>query len=68
MYDMVLHVGDFAYDLDTVKSRIFFFIYMGSIDTFSQENARVGDEFMRQVEALAAYIPYMTTVGNHEQK
>ncbi len=41
---------------------------MGSIDTFSQENARVGDEFMRQVEALAAYIPYMTTVGNHEQK
>ncbi|CAH1793192.1 unnamed protein product [Owenia fusiformis] len=30
------------------------------------DNARFGDEFMRQVEAVAAYIPYMTCVGNHE--
>ncbi len=32
-----------------------------------QDNARVGDAFMRQVEAVAAYVPYMTCVGNHEQ-
>ncbi|XP_013383368.1 acid phosphatase type 7-like [Lingula anatina] len=30
------------------------------------DNARVGDEFMRQIESVAAYIPYMVTVGNHE--
>ena len=32
------------------------------------ENARVGDEFMRQIESIAAYVPYMTCVGNHEQR
>ncbi|CAD5226353.1 unnamed protein product [Bursaphelenchus okinawaensis] len=26
-----------------------------------------GDEFMRQVEPAASYVPYMTSVGNHEQ-
>lgn len=31
------------------------------------DNARVGDEFMRQIETVAAYIPYMTCVGNHER-
>uniref|UniRef100_A0A4D5RKI2 Purple acid phosphatase n=1 Tax=Ixodes scapularis TaxID=6945 RepID=A0A4D5RKI2_IXOSC len=45
--DAVLHVGDFAYDMDS-------------------DNARVGDEFMRQIEPVAAYVPYMTCVGNHE--
>lgn len=35
---------------------------------FLQENAKVGDEFMRQVEPIAAYVPYMTCPGNHEQK
>lgn len=45
--DAVLHVGDFAYDMDS-------------------NNARVGDEFMRQIEPIAAYVPYMTCVGNHE--
>ncbi|KFM71094.1 Iron/zinc purple acid phosphatase-like protein, partial [Stegodyphus mimosarum] len=47
MYDAVLHVGDFAYDLDS-------------------DDAKVGDEFMRQIETIAAYVPYMTCVGNHE--
>lgn len=32
------------------------------------ENAKVGDEFMRQIEGVAAYIPYMTVPGNHEEK
>lgn len=49
VYDAVLHVGDFAYDMDT-------------------DDARVGDEFMRQIEPVAAYVPYMTCVGNHENK
>ncbi|XP_030378446.1 acid phosphatase type 7 isoform X3 [Scaptodrosophila lebanonensis] len=47
MYDAILHVGDFAYDLH-------------------DDNGNVGDEFMRQVEAIAAYVPYMVCVGNHE--
>jgi hypothetical protein len=31
-----------------------------------QDNAQVGDEFMRQIEPVAAYLPYMTCPGNHE--
>ncbi|XP_053577580.1 acid phosphatase type 7 [Bombina bombina] len=48
MYDAVLHVGDFAYDME-------------------KDNAQVGDEFMRQIETVAAYVPYMTCPGNHEE-
>ena len=47
LYDAILHVGDFGYDLD-------------------EDDGRVGDLFMRQIEPIAAYVPYMTTVGNHE--
>jgi len=47
-FDAVLHVGDFAYDMDT-------------------DNARIGDAFMNQLQEIAAYVPYMTAVGNHEQ-
>lgn len=32
------------------------------------DDARVGDEFMRQIESIAAYIPYMTVPGNHEER
>ncbi len=28
----------------------------------------MGDEFMRQIESIAAYVPYMTVPGNHEEK
>ncbi|KAK7493511.1 hypothetical protein BaRGS_00015222 [Batillaria attramentaria] len=49
MYDAVLHVGDFAYDLDT-------------------DNGQVGDQFMRQIEPIAANLPYMTCPGNHEYR
>ncbi|KAK9710622.1 Calcineurin-like phosphoesterase [Popillia japonica] len=49
MYDAILHVGDFAYDMDT-------------------QNAYIGDAFMRQIESVAAYVPYMTCPGNHEEK
>ncbi|XP_074075110.1 acid phosphatase type 7 [Macrotis lagotis] len=49
MYDVVLHVGDFAYNMD-------------------QDNARVGDTFMRMIEPVAASVPYMTCPGNHEER
>lgn len=29
-------------------------------------NAQYGDQFFRQIEPIAAYVPYMVTVGNHE--
>ncbi|XP_058052308.1 acid phosphatase type 7 isoform X4 [Ahaetulla prasina] len=48
-YDAVLHIGDFAYDLDS-------------------DNALIGDAFMRKIEAVAAFVPYMTCPGNHEEK
>lgn len=48
MYDAILHVGDFAYDMHN-------------------QNGQVGDEFMRQVETIAAYVPYMVVPGNHEE-
>jgi len=43
----VLHVGDFAYDLDS-------------------DFGINGDEFMNRIQPIAAYVPYMTCVGNHE--
>ncbi|XP_076463658.1 acid phosphatase type 7-like isoform X2 [Babylonia areolata] len=49
MYDAVLHIGDFAYDMNV-------------------DNGRVGDEFLRQIEPIAANLPYMTCPGNHEMK
>ncbi|XP_022906271.1 acid phosphatase type 7 [Onthophagus taurus] len=48
LYDTILHVGDFAYDMDT-------------------HNAQIGDQFMRQIQSIAAYVPYMTCPGNHEE-
>ncbi|XP_006901183.1 PREDICTED: iron/zinc purple acid phosphatase-like protein-like [Elephantulus edwardii] len=49
MYDALLHVGDFAYNMD-------------------EDNARVGDKFMRLIEPVAASLPYMTCPGNHEER
>ncbi|XP_072023834.1 acid phosphatase type 7-like [Amphiura filiformis] len=34
---------------------------------FFRANASVGDEFMRQIQSAAAYLPYMTCPGNHEE-
>uniref|UniRef100_A0A4W4HC78 Purple acid phosphatase n=1 Tax=Electrophorus electricus TaxID=8005 RepID=A0A4W4HC78_ELEEL len=47
MYDVILHIGDFAYDMH-------------------EDEGRIGDEFMKQIESIAAYVPYMTCPGNHE--
>ncbi|XP_030641288.1 acid phosphatase type 7 [Chanos chanos] len=48
IYDIILHIGDFAYDMH-------------------EDDGKIGDEFMRQVESIAAYVPYMTCPGNHEE-
>lgn len=32
-----------------------------------QNDGQVGDEFMRQIEPIAAYVPYMVCPGNHEE-
>ncbi|XP_052001451.1 acid phosphatase type 7 isoform X2 [Xyrauchen texanus] len=48
MYDIILHIGDFAYDMH-------------------EDNGKIGDEFMRQIQSIAAYTPYMTCPGNHER-
>lgn len=32
-----------------------------------EKNGKIGDEFMRQIEPAAAYVPYTTSVGNHEE-
>ena len=31
-----------------------------------QNNAETGDDFMNQIEPIAAYVPYMACPGNHE--
>lgn len=49
MYDSIIHVGDFAYDMHS-------------------DNAAVGDQFMNQIESIAAYLPYMVCPGNHEER
>ena len=48
LYDAIIHVGDFAYDMNS-------------------DNARVGDEFMTQIQSIAAYLPYQVCPGNHEE-
>jgi hypothetical protein len=32
----------------------------------NSDNARYGDDYMNAIEPIAAYIPYMTCPGNHE--
>lgn len=32
----------------------------------ANDNGKVGDSFMNKIQPIAAYLPYMTSVGNHE--
>ncbi|XP_044738849.1 acid phosphatase type 7-like isoform X2 [Chrysoperla carnea] len=34
---------------------------------WEDDNGRSGDAFMNQLQSIAAYVPYMAVVGNHEQ-
>jgi len=40
---------------------------MESRKVWFQESGRIGDEFMKQIQPVAAYVPYMTCPGNHEE-
>ncbi|GMI10339.1 hypothetical protein TrLO_g9868 [Triparma laevis f. longispina] len=46
-FDMILHVGDFAYNMDN-------------------DNGRNGDVFMKNIQPMAAHLPYVVDAGNHE--
>ncbi|XP_046665735.1 acid phosphatase type 7 isoform X2 [Homalodisca vitripennis] len=54
---------------ETVKNRYDMFLHVGDFayDMY-QENGEIGNEFMRQIEPIAAYAPYMVAVGNHEER
>lgn len=47
------------------NGKVFGVMFNGWV-TLLQDNARIGDEFMRQIQSIAAYVPYMTCPGNHE--
>ena len=66
-YNAILHVGDFAYDLDSDGGEVYtvwqrLLCVYHNIMLCSGKN---GDEFMRRLEPIAATVPYMTTEGNH---
>lgn len=49
-----------------LRNRKIFGVKFNEWLTLFQDNARIGDEFMRQIQSIAAYVPYMTCPGNHE--
>ncbi|XP_074654205.1 acid phosphatase type 7-like isoform X2 [Tubulanus polymorphus] len=52
---------------ETLKGHFDSILHIGDFAyNMATDNARVGDQFMRQVESIAGYVPYMTCVGNHE--
>ena len=36
------------------------------IIAFWQDNGKVGDTFMNNIQDVATRVPYMTAIGNHE--
>jgi len=58
MLDAAIHVGDIAYDLDTIKDA------RRTGDTGLSGGK--GDEFMRDLQPVASAVPYMVCPGNHE--
>ncbi len=70
-YDAILHVGDLAYNLDTVALQKQIVVQKKDANPFiinlsQQNNGHVGDEYMRKMESAVANVPYQTVVGNHE--
>lgn len=54
---------------DTQRRRYDAIVHVGDFAyDMNSENAEVGDQFMRQIESIAAYTPYMVCAGNHEEK
>jgi len=55
-YDLALHAGDFAYNMEQ----------SAALNGDKTPDGTKGDRFMRGVEPLAARLPYMVAPGNHE--
>jgi hypothetical protein len=49
-FDMIIHVGDIAYDLDATDD----------------DGHNIGDKYMRELEPIFSKYPYMVIAGNHE--
>ena len=49
--------------LDPLKLNRSFFPWL----LFQQDEGRNGDDFMNEIQTIAAYVPYMTCPGNHER-
>ena len=75
-YPKIIFYGDFG-DVDSVSlSSIESQVETSDIDAVLHigdfaydllgDNGLVGDKFMNGIEPIAAYVPYMTAVGNHE--
>ncbi|RWS03441.1 iron/zinc purple acid phosphatase-like protein [Dinothrombium tinctorium] len=50
--------------IEDVKNKFYDILLHDAINN----NARVGDEYMRRIEPIAANLPYMVCPGNHEYK
>lgn len=54
---------------DTAEEMYDAFLHVGDFAyDMDWEEGGVGDEFMNQIESIAAHVPYMVCAGNHEQK
>uniref|UniRef100_A0A914Z7I0 Purple acid phosphatase n=1 Tax=Panagrolaimus superbus TaxID=310955 RepID=A0A914Z7I0_9BILA len=49
-FDMIIHVGDIAYDLHKTDD----------------DGHNIGDKYMRELEPIFSRYPYMVIAGNHE--
>ncbi|KAL9953568.1 hypothetical protein ACROYT_G041005 [Oculina patagonica] len=52
---------------ETQQGKYDAFLHVGDFAyNMASDNALVGDDFMNQIQTIAAYVPYMTCPGNHE--
>ncbi|VDM58162.1 unnamed protein product [Angiostrongylus costaricensis] len=64
--DLVLHHEQFNRIVSWVLANKALAILGDIAYNLDTDDGNVGDEFLRQIEPIAAYVPYMTAVGNHE--
>ncbi|XP_035388913.1 acid phosphatase type 7 isoform X1 [Electrophorus electricus] len=78
MYDVILHIVLYSFFVhvnglqsdkaQVTKPKIHISEYLQRDFAYDmhEDEGRIGDEFMKQIESIAAYVPYMTCPGNHE--